>query len=261
MTSWSPTLPPSTRSAASGQPTSKQLYLAEPPPIDFHLFNQHHDYFDYGLLNDFDLPLDSLDTCALNECNNNTEYDDRDPTMRELQEIMSTSQDLPIAPYSIPQLTEAAPALATDVVPSQTMIELAATCSSIEELTSMAIGFHSHASSSILAPGMTARRNSTTPIASAPALPRILRQGDLPPNRSPASSAGDPASYSVQSGRIEKRQRNTEAARRYRQRKVDRVTDLEEALQAMTKERDELRLKLARAEAEANVLRAISGKH
>lgn len=60
--------------------------------------------------------------------------------------------------------------------------------------------------------------------------------------------------------KIHKRQRNTEAARRYRQRKVDKLTELEEALQSMTQERDELRLKLARAEAEADVLRGMVGK-
>lgn len=60
--------------------------------------------------------------------------------------------------------------------------------------------------------------------------------------------------------KIVKRQRNTEAARRYRQRKVDRVTELEEALAAMTKERDDFKLKLARSEAEVDVLRRLVGK-
>lgn len=59
---------------------------------------------------------------------------------------------------------------------------------------------------------------------------------------------------------IVKRQRNTEAARRYRQRKVDRVTELEEALAAMTKERDDFKLKLARSDAEVDVLRRLVGK-
>jgi hypothetical protein len=59
---------------------------------------------------------------------------------------------------------------------------------------------------------------------------------------------------------VEKRQRNTEAARRYRQRKVDRVSELEEALQLMTKERDEMKLRVARAEAEADVLRGLVGR-
>lgn len=60
--------------------------------------------------------------------------------------------------------------------------------------------------------------------------------------------------------RVEKRQRNTEAARRYRQRKDDKVTELEAALKAMTQERDELNLKLARAEAEVGVLRSMITK-
>jgi len=57
-----------------------------------------------------------------------------------------------------------------------------------------------------------------------------------------------------------KRERNTEAARRYRQRRQDRLEELEEALAAMTGERDGLRLRLARAEAEADVLRGLMGK-
>ena len=56
---------------------------------------------------------------------------------------------------------------------------------------------------------------------------------------------------------VNKRQRNTEAARRYRQRKLDRTSELEEALAEMTRERDELKLKLARSEAEAGVLRGM----
>jgi hypothetical protein len=61
--------------------------------------------------------------------------------------------------------------------------------------------------------------------------------------------------------RVNKRQRNTEAARRYRQRKLDRVSELEEALAEMTRERDELKLKLARSEAEADVLRGMVRKN
>ena len=57
-----------------------------------------------------------------------------------------------------------------------------------------------------------------------------------------------------------KRKLNTQAAQRYRKRKVDRVADLEAALKAMTDERDEFKLKLARAEAEVDVLRRISGR-
>lgn len=57
-----------------------------------------------------------------------------------------------------------------------------------------------------------------------------------------------------------KRERNTEAARRYRQRRQDRLEELEEALAAMTKDRDGLRLKLARAEAEADILRGLMAK-
>ncbi|KAH6886395.1 hypothetical protein B0T10DRAFT_608060 [Thelonectria olida] len=52
-----------------------------------------------------------------------------------------------------------------------------------------------------------------------------------------------------------KRQRNTLAARKYRQKRLDRIAELEQALADMTGDRDDLRLKLARREAEADALR------
>lgn len=52
-----------------------------------------------------------------------------------------------------------------------------------------------------------------------------------------------------------KRQRNTLAARKYRQKRLDRISELEDALKDMTAERDDLKLKLARQEAETAALR------
>ena len=52
-----------------------------------------------------------------------------------------------------------------------------------------------------------------------------------------------------------KRQRNALAARKHRQKRLDRIKELETALDAMTHERDDLRLRLARQEAETAALR------
>jgi hypothetical protein len=52
-----------------------------------------------------------------------------------------------------------------------------------------------------------------------------------------------------------KRQRNTLAARRYRQKRLDRISDLENALSTVSGERDDLKLQLARREAEVAALR------
>ncbi|CAH0052345.1 unnamed protein product [Clonostachys solani] len=54
-----------------------------------------------------------------------------------------------------------------------------------------------------------------------------------------------------------KRQRNTIASRKYRQKRLDRLADLETRLDIMTSERDSLRIKLARREAEVDALRNI----
>lgn len=56
-----------------------------------------------------------------------------------------------------------------------------------------------------------------------------------------------------------KRQRNTLAARKYRQKRLDRIAELEQALADMTGDRDDLRLKLARREAEVDALREMLG--
>lgn len=58
-----------------------------------------------------------------------------------------------------------------------------------------------------------------------------------------------------------KRQRNTMAARKYRQKRLDRISDLERSLSDMTQQRDDLKLKLARKEAQVEALREmLSGK-
>lgn len=57
-----------------------------------------------------------------------------------------------------------------------------------------------------------------------------------------------------------KRQRNTMAARKYRQKRLDLIADLEKALEEMTAERDELKLQLARKDAEAGALREMLAK-
>lgn len=54
---------------------------------------------------------------------------------------------------------------------------------------------------------------------------------------------------------VRKRERNTAAARRYRQKRLDRIKELEHELAKVAADRDDLRLKLARQEAETATLR------
>lgn len=126
--------------------------------------------------------------------------------------------------------------------------------------------------------------NSTTPIEQ----PTSTSSTPLPPptttNKSPTSRSSipgtstfslhpSPSSSSSSSSRKRKsspeeedsavtlkRQRNTLAARKYRQKRLDRISELEEALAAMTNERDDMRLQLARREAEVDALREMLGK-
>jgi hypothetical protein len=54
-----------------------------------------------------------------------------------------------------------------------------------------------------------------------------------------------------------KRHRNTLAARKYRQKRLDRIKELEDALADVTRERDDLRIRLARQEAETEALKML----
>ncbi|KAK8086705.1 hypothetical protein PG994_001679 [Apiospora phragmitis] len=65
------------------------------------------------------------------------------------------------------------------------------------------------------------------------------------------------ASPPVDSSTALKRQRNNVAAKKYRQKKIDRITELEMELKGVRDERDDLKIRLARQEAEASALRSM----
>jgi hypothetical protein len=79
---------------------------------------------------------------------------------------------------------------------------------------------------------------------------------------SPSSSSGAQSSQSkrrqtppAEDDRTEKRRRNTLAAAKYRQKKLDKVDELEKQLRDVRDERDELRIRLAKRDAEVEILR------
>jgi len=77
------------------------------------------------------------------------------------------------------------------------------------------------------------------------------------PSRSSSSSSPKRSHQGpeVEEDRLLKRQRNNVAARKYRQKKVDRIKELEEEVDHVKQERDDLRIRLARQEAETAALR------
>ncbi|TIC90448.1 hypothetical protein CH35J_011829 [Colletotrichum higginsianum] len=80
----------------------------------------------------------------------------------------------------------------------------------------------------------------------------------LPSRASPNTSDGRDSDVATpHADKILRRQRNTIAARKYRQKKVDRIDELEAMLKEMTRERDDLRIRLARQEAETEALKSI----
>jgi hypothetical protein len=88
-------------------------------------------------------------------------------------------------------------------------------------------------------------QSSSSPTDSSLAAPCIPK---APYSVSPKTTDPD-------SARIVKRTRNTLAARRYRQRRVDQMSDLEAALKETQAERDALKVRVARLEGELDALR------
>lgn len=52
-----------------------------------------------------------------------------------------------------------------------------------------------------------------------------------------------------------KRQRNNIAAKKYRQKKIDRIAELEQEVETITEEKNNLKLELAKREMEVQMLR------
>lgn len=71
---------------------------------------------------------------------------------------------------------------------------------------------------------------------------------------SPRKRSLTPATTDV-NDRAEKRRRNNVAAAKYRQKKLDRIEDLEKQLQTVCDERDSLKIALAKRDAEVEILR------
>ncbi|KAJ5102069.1 hypothetical protein NUU61_004291 [Penicillium alfredii] len=74
---------------------------------------------------------------------------------------------------------------------------------------------------------------------------------------SPPTSQGDEALGRMEPSRVEKRRLNTLAARRCRQRRVDRMQKLEDELEEIRRERDELRLRVSKLEGETDALKGL----
>lgn len=108
-----------------------------------------------------------------------------------------------------------------------------------------------------------------TPISAAAATVTAAATATSSGSKSPASSLSDysprpvgasgagrqPAKPQDDPDVVLKRQRNTIAARKYRQKRLDRIQELEDALESVTRERDDLKLRLARQEAETAALK------
>lgn len=78
-----------------------------------------------------------------------------------------------------------------------------------------------------------------------------------PPTTCSASSKRPAVSAPEDEAIVSKRRRNNAAAAKYRQKKIDRISELEQELKAVSADRDELRLELARREVEIEVLRSL----
>ncbi|KAI1175121.1 hypothetical protein F4777DRAFT_579246 [Nemania sp. FL0916] len=85
--------------------------------------------------------------------------------------------------------------------------------------------------------------------------PTPLQQQQSPQPQQQQPSSGKRRSPPVDHVTALKRQRNNVAARKYRQKRIDRINELELELDEVKQERDDLKIRLARQEAEAKALK------
>lgn len=143
--------------------------------------------------------------------------------------VSSTSSTSTTKPRTTKRFSPNSAPVSTDTQSSKRRKRTVATASSTSPTVS-------HSSNATDSPTATASAS-----ASAPADASV----------SPPSTAADSAA--------EKRRRNTLAARRCRQRQLDRVAALESALEEALKERDDARVEIARLKGENEVLRSLIG--
>ncbi|KAL4868664.1 hypothetical protein BDV12DRAFT_197013 [Aspergillus spectabilis] len=98
---------------------------------------------------------------------------------------------------------------------------------------------------------------ATVPETTASSPDADTQQHPLHPKSTSSAPSPEPASKTPGTGRVTKRQLNTEAARRYRQRKVDRMNQLEEELEMVKREREQLRMKVSKLVGETEGLKRL----
>ncbi|KAL2148274.1 hypothetical protein VTH82DRAFT_2422 [Thermothelomyces myriococcoides] len=107
-------------------------------------------------------------------------------------------------------------------------------------------------------PGKPGRRPAAASLLQTTTGGRITKHGGshgVPTTASSVAAASAAASEEVDPEILDRRYRNNLAAKRYRQKKIDRIEQLEKEVSDLKQERDELRIRLARQEAEVAALR------
>lgn len=99
---------------------------------------------------------------------------------------------------------------------------------------------------------------STSSSASATAASPVPTTNTAKSGRKRALSLENDAE--AEAAQADRRRRNNAAAAKYRQKKIDRIAELEKALEEVSKERDGLKMQLAKKDAEAELLRSLLAK-
>ncbi|KAI9751938.1 MAG: hypothetical protein M4579_005821 [Chaenotheca gracillima] len=94
-------------------------------------------------------------------------------------------------------------------------------------------------------------------VTNSPELAPDSTSGDSGSKSSVEDEASQPTPTSTSSARVEKRKANTLAARRYRQKRLDKLEELESALKKTQLERDALKVQVAQLQGESQVLKDI----
>ncbi|CAP65573.1 uncharacterized protein PODANS_6_10650, partial [Podospora anserina S mat+] len=146
-----------------------------------------------------------------------------------------------------PVTTTAATANLSLLTPTPTIITSFESCQSPSSSTSPTSTSTPVSASGNLVPGLKLPSSISVTLTGKPK----GKSGRKPTKKRPLPEEEDDEDEEV----LVKRARNNLAAKRYRQKKVDRIEELEDEVKEVKKERDDLRVELARREAEVKALR------
>ncbi|TLD25377.1 hypothetical protein PspLS_05409 [Pyricularia sp. CBS 133598] len=227
---------------------AQSLSLDPATSFDFHQFNQDADNHNHHLQQQSSITA-AVDTAIL------------DPSFWDPTLILDSSiaSEIPLFPTTIQHSSSVSP---VDSFLTLDTPSLASSVSSLSpkefassEFGDVPVPNKSHHARENKAAGGTDNKKKVTKDKMAPAMSVFSVKTSVAGRKRARDAQATPPEENEDEILADKRRRNNAAAAKYRQKKVDRISELEDCVAEISKERDDLKLQLAKRDEEIRILR------